>query len=118
MAIENNNLPNNPQSNVENLKPFKKFCMTIGALPSSYLESLTYQELLLWFCDYLQNTVIPTIDNNAEAVKELQNLYIELKDYVDNYFKNLDVQKEINNKLDEMASDRNFRKYYKSRNFW
>lgn len=105
MAIENNNLPNNPQSNVKDLQPFKKFCMTIGALPSSYLESLTYQELLLWFCDYLQNTVIPTINNNADAVEELQNLYIELKNYVDNYFKNLDVQEEINNKLDEMASD-------------
>lgn len=103
MATENNNLPNNPQINPEGLRPFKKFCMTIGALPSSYLESLTYQELLLWFCDYLQNTVIPTVNNNAEAVEELQNLYAELKSYVDNYFKNLDVQDEINKKLDEMA---------------
>lgn len=100
-----NNLPNNPEDQVQNLQPFKKFCMTIGALPSSYLESLTYQELLLWFCDYLQNTVIPTVNNNAEAVKELQNLYIELKNYVDNYFSNLDVQDEINNKLDEMVED-------------
>lgn len=103
MLVENNNLPNNPQIITENLKPFKKFCMTIGVLPSSYLESLTYQELLLWFCDYLQNTVIPTVNNNAEAVEELQNLYIELKNYVDNYFTNLDVQDEINNKLDDMA---------------
>lgn len=105
MATENNNLPNNPQINIEGLKPFRKFCMTIGALPSSYLESLTYVELLLWFCSYLQDTVIPTVNNNAEAVEELQNLYIELKNYVDNYFTNLDVQDEINNKLDRMASD-------------
>ena len=107
-----NNLPSNPQINIEGLKPFRKFCMTIGALPSSYLETLTYQELLLWFCSYLQDTVIPAINNNAEAVEELQNLYVELKNYCDNYFKNLDVQEEINNKLDEMASNRNFRKYY------
>lgn len=103
MVIENNNLPNNPQINTENLQPFKKFIMTIGVLPSSYLESLTYQELLLWFCNYLQNTVIPTVNNNAKAVEELQNLYVELKDYVDNYFNNLDVQEIINNKLDEMT---------------
>lgn len=99
-----NILPNDPQTNPEGLKPFQYFCMTIGALPSSYLESLTYQELLIWFCDYLQNTVIPAVNNNAEALEELQNLYVELKNYVDNYFTNLDVQTEINNKLDNMAS--------------
>lgn len=106
-----NNLPNNPQINIEGLKPFRKFCMTIGALPSSYLESLTYQELLLWFCNYLQNTVIPAVNNNAEAVEELQNLYVELKNYVDNYFTNLDVQEQINNKLDEMVESGYFNNF-------
>lgn len=91
--------------NVENLKPFPKFCYTIGMIPTSYKESLTYEEQLLWFCDFLQNTVIPTVNNNGQAVQELQNLYIELKSYVDNYFENLDVQAEINNKLDKMTED-------------
>ena len=90
---------------VQGLRPFTKFCCTIGNLPASYLAGLTYEEQLLWFCDYLKNTVIPAINNNAEAVEELQNLYKELKSYVDNYFTNLDVQEEINNKLDTMASD-------------
>ena len=88
---------------VGNLSPFTRFCCTIGNLPSSYMVSLTYEEQLLWLCDYLQNTVIPAVNTNAEAVKELQELYVKLKDYVDNYFNNLDVQNEINNKLDEMA---------------
>ena len=88
---------------VETLKPFTRFLMTIGTLPSSYLVSMTYEEQLLWFCNFLQNNVIPTVNNNAEAVEELQNLYLQLKDYVDNYFENLDVQEEINNKLDDMA---------------
>lgn len=100
-----NDLPNNPQITPKGLAPFKKFCMTIGEIPSSYLESMSYAEMLLWFCNYLKCTVIPAINNNAEAVKELQNLYIELKNYVDNYFTNLDVQEEINNKLDQMAED-------------
>ena len=81
---------------VKGLRPFTKFLMTIGELPSSYLVSMTYEEQLLWFCNYLQNVVIPTVDNNAEAV-------IELQEFVSNYFDNLDVQEEINNKLDEMA---------------
>lgn len=88
---------------VQSLTPFKKFIMTIGALPTSYLESMTYAELVMWFCDYLQNTVIPTVNNNAEAVEELQGLYEELKQYVNNYFDNLDVQAEIDKKLDEMV---------------
>ena len=95
----------NPKKEIKNLSPFTKFCLTIGELPSSYLISMTYEEQLLWLCDYIKNTVIPTVNNNAEAVTELQNLYIELKNYVDNYFTNLDVQEEINNKLDQMAED-------------
>lgn len=83
--------------------PFKKMVMTIGELPTSFVESMTYYELLAWLCNYLQNTVIPTVNNNAEAVEELQGLFIELKTFVDEYFDNLDVQEEINNKLDAMA---------------
>ena len=90
---------------VGKLNPFTKFCCTIGNLPTSYMISLTYEEQLLWLCNYLEKTVIPTVNNNAEAVQELQELYIQLKDYVDNYFENLDVQEEINNKLDQMAQD-------------
>lgn len=87
------------------IKPFPKFCYTIGMIPTSYKESLTYEEQLLWFCDFLQNTVIPTVNNNGLAVEELQNLFVQLQDFVNNYFDNLDVQEEINNKLDEMAED-------------
>ena len=85
------------------LSPFKRFCMTIGELPTSYLETMTYYEMLLWFTKYLGETVIPTINNNAEAVDEMQKLFVELQDYVNTYFENLDIQTEVNNKLDEMA---------------
>ena len=85
------------------LRPFNKFIMSIGELPTSYLDSLSYAEQVTWFCDYLQNHVIPAVNNNAAALQEVQNLITELQEYVDNYFTNLDVQEEINNKLDEMA---------------
>lgn len=104
--IPNTNIiPPSPNVNPQNLQPFAKFCVTLGALPTSYIESLSYLELLLWLCNYLEKTVIPAINNNAEALAELQQLFVELKNYVDNYFKNLDVQQEINEKLDEMAED-------------
>lgn len=95
----------NIQKEVITLPPFKRFCMTIGELPSSYVETMTYYEMVLWFTKYLSDTIIPTVNNNAEAVTELQNLFVELQTYVNNYFDNLDVQEEINNKLDEMATD-------------
>lgn len=86
-------------------RPFKKLIMTIGELPTSFLESMTYYEMLAWFVDYLQNTIIPAVNNNAEALKELQSAFVTLKKYVDEYFDNLDVQEEINNKLDAMVED-------------
>ena len=90
---------------IETLKPFKYFCMTIGALPTSYIDSMSYYETLCWLCKYLENTVIPAVNNNGEAVEELQQKYLELVDYVNNYFDNLDYQTEVNAKLDEMADD-------------
>ena len=88
---------------VKTLRPFTRFIYTIGELPTSYLMSMTYEEQLIWLCNYLTQTIIPTINNNAEAVKEVQDLVKELQDYINNYFDNLDVQEEINNKLDDMA---------------
>lgn len=53
------------------------------------------------------NQLVKAFDDLDEATVTTVNEYIskftELKDYVDNYFDNLDVQEEINNKLDDMA---------------
>ena len=84
-------------NNIENLKPFKRICMTIGNLPTAYLESMSYYECLTYMYKYLEKEVIPVVNNNTEVLKELQL-------YIANYFDNLDVQEEINNKLDDMAS--------------
>lgn len=97
--------------NLNLIKPEKvqniinKFCYTIGMLPTSYKISLTYEEQIIVIGNYLETTIYPALNNNAEALAELQNLFIELKNYVDNYFNNLDVQTEINNKLDEMQKN-------------
>lgn len=78
--------------NVEKLRPFTRILMTIGELPTSYLMSMTYLEQVTWFCNYLQKTVIPVVNNNAQAVEELQNI-----------IDNLNLQDEVDTKLDEMA---------------
>lgn len=98
--MENENL-----QPVEKLTPFTRMIMTIGTLPSSFYASMSYYESMVWLYEYLKNEVIPTVNNNAEAVEELQEAFTTLKNYIDNYFDNLDVQEEINKKLDEMALD-------------
>ena len=77
---------------VKTLNPFGRFCCTIGNLPTSYMESLTYEQQLLWFLKFLDEEVIPAVNENASAIVELQN-----------YLKNLNLQDYVDNKLDEMA---------------
>ena len=84
-------------------EPFKNMVATIGNLPTSFVDSMSYFDMLAWLCNYIQDTLIPAVNDCGEAVEELQAKYEELKAYVDNYFENLDVQEEINNKLDDMA---------------
>ena len=104
----------NNNRNISTFSPFITFCQHV--IPLAYDESMSYYETLCALRDYLVNTVIPAVNNNADAVTELQESYTnfistinnkvkELEDYMNNYFENLDVQTEINNKLDEMASD-------------
>lgn len=83
--------------------PFKKLVLSFGAVPTDFKESMTYYELLSWLCNYIEKEIIPAINQHTEEFDKLINAYNQLKDYVENYFKNLDVQEEINNKLDEMA---------------
>lgn len=61
--------------------------------------------MLAWLCDFIEKTVIPAVNNNAEALEEVEKALVELKEYVDNYFESSDFQEMINNKLDEMAED-------------
>lgn len=90
--------------NIETIEsPFRRFVTTIGVFPTAFTDAMTYYECLAYLVKYLEETVIPAVNENAEALEELQTLYVQLKSYVDNYFDNLDIQKEINNKLDEMA---------------
>ena len=81
---------------IKYVSPFKKLCITVGNLPTAYIESMSYYEGLTFLVNYISNNVIPALNNNGEVVNELQ-------DFVENYFENLDVQEEINKKLDEMA---------------
>lgn len=65
-------------------------------------DALTDYGLVSKIVEYL-NTVINQTNTTTENMQALQAAFNTLKDYVDHYFDNLDVQEEINNKLDEMV---------------
>ena len=83
-----------------NLPPFKAWCQKV--LPLVYDDSLSYYELLCKMLDYL-NKMLVDLQNMGIDITTLYAAYNEFTNYVENYLKNLDVQEEINNKLDEMA---------------
>ena len=96
----------NNQTNIEKLQPTGIFTNYIfKAIPLAFDESMSYYETLCGLLDYLKNTVIPTVNNNADAIIEYEEKFNELQTFVDTYFDNLDVQQEVNNKLDEMVED-------------
>lgn len=84
--------------NIINVKPITKYCMTIGSLPEAYFETLSYYESLCWIYKYLNETVIPALNNNAEATKELQAILESIEKYIQNYDKDIaDLNTKITN---------------------
>ena len=54
------------------------------------------------------NQLVRIANEQYAKIEEFIAKFVELKDYVEDYFDNLDVQEEINNKLDAMVSDGSF----------
>ena len=84
------------------LQPFRYWCQKV--LPLVYDDSLSYYELLCKVVDYLNKTM-EDVETLHGDVTNLHTAYEELQSYVNNYFSTLDVQAEINNKLNEMSKD-------------
>lgn len=85
-----------------NTPPFVRF--VCSAIPMVFDDSLSYYEALCAMWKYVQG-MTDVINNNATLEEEYIEKFNELKTFVDTYFDNLDVQEEINNKLDAMVED-------------
>ena len=98
--------PNDPanftpaRGNYKELSPFRFWCQKV--LPLVYDDSLSYYELLNKVVNYL-NMTMEDVTTLEDDVTNLHTAYVQLQTYVNDYFVSLDVQEEIDNKLDEMA---------------
>nr|UVY05895.1 MAG: hypothetical protein [Bacteriophage sp.] len=88
--------------NYKTLQPFRYWCQKV--LPLVYDDSLSYYELLCKVVDYLNKTM-EDVETLHGDITNLHAAYEQLQNYVNTYFSNLDVQEEINNKLDELVSN-------------
>lgn len=98
------------QNKYKNLTPFKCWLLHqinnwgLNNFPfvESDFDELTNYGMLMKMMKAL-NDVISNQNKVEQDMTNLFNAFTELQTYVNNYFDNLDVQDEIDNKLDEMA---------------
>lgn len=90
--------------NFNNLTPFKWFVLENFPFIEADFDALTEWQL---FCKLGKemNKIINSENTLGNQVESITNAFIELQNYVNNYFDNLDVQEEINNKLNAMVND-------------
>lgn len=86
----------------KNLTPFKWFVLENFPFIEADFDALTEWQL---FCKLGKeiNKIIDSQNVVGKQAEQLTNAFNNLQMYVNNYFNNLDVQEEINNKLNEMA---------------
>ena len=84
------------------LTPFKGWVLENFPFIEANFDAITNYELLCLIVKYL-NEVISNQNQVQELGTELVTAYNQLLDYVNKYFDNLDIQEEIDNKLDDMA---------------
>lgn len=84
------------------LTPFKWFILENFPFIEADFDALTEWQL---FCKLGKemNKIINSENTIGTQMENVTNAFIELQNYVNTYFDNLDVQDEINNKLNEMA---------------
>ena len=83
---------------------FRRFVIQNFPYIEQDFDALTDYQLISKIVELL-NQVITSQNNLVDDMNDLETAFNTLKDYVDHYFDNLDVQEEINNKLDQMVED-------------
>lgn len=90
--------------NFNKLTPFKWFVLENFPFIEADFDALTEWQL---FCKLGKemNKIINSENILGTQMENVTNAFIDLQNYVNNYFDNLDLQEEVNNKLNEMVED-------------
>ena len=77
----------------------------LGMIPTEYRDSMNYYEMLVWLCNFLEKEVISAVDEDTKAVNELNEAFITLKAWCENYFESSDFTEKVNAGLQEMLEN-------------
>lgn len=91
----------------KHLPPFRGMVLQNFPFIEEDFDAITNYQLLCKVVEYLKNVIANELVIE-ENVTNLYNAFVELKNYVDNYFTDLNIQEEVNNKLDEMVASGEF----------
>ena len=86
-----------------NLSPFKFFILeTFPFIQQEYFDAMNEWQM---FCKVGEkiNEIINSQNSVGQETESLYNAFINLQNYINNYLDNLDIQEEVNNKLNDMA---------------
>lgn len=95
---------NQNYDDLKNITPFKLCVLTNFPFIEADFDAVTNYQLLCKVVEKL-NEIIANTDKQNSNIELLETNFTTLYNYVKNYFDNLDVQEEINDKLDKMAED-------------
>lgn len=90
------------QRDYKKIGAFKFFCMQNFPFIADTFDQMTYYELLCKLAEYIKKL----IDNNNALIynqEALLNAYNELQQYINDYFSDLNLQNEVNNKIDSLV---------------
>ena len=89
------------------LTPFKWYVLQNFPFIDEDFDAITNYQL---FCKLGEeiNKVINSQNLVGEQVENLTNAFNDLKEYVENYISHLDIQTDVDNKIDEMVTDGTF----------
>lgn len=87
---------------MEKLKDIDTF-YSQKVIPLAFNESLSYMEQICNLIYYIEHTLVPAINNNANAIKELQEYVQELKKLIDKLDQKIDnVKEELTNLINSI----------------
>lgn len=80
--------------NLLNPQPFRNKIVTTGTLPDSFIDSMSYYEVLSWLCNYISTDIIAKINEDTTTLNQLSEEFGRLYDYVHDYLKDYDELKQ------------------------
>lgn len=62
---------------------FRCFPKSIGEIPTSYKDSISYEEQILWLCNFIEKEILPSIEISEETVERIEASFEALENEVE-----------------------------------